>query len=408
MKLLNACERRQMTQDPPVVAPQSWDRPQDGAGPSWLRDRNERLVLSTVRDNGPIASAEIARMTSLSAQTASVITRSLEADGLLLRGAPQRGKVGKPSVPVTLNPSGALAYGLRIGRRGAALVLMDIVGGVRAQRTITYPYPTPELVHAFMKAGVEEITGQIDAATARSIIGIGVAAPFELWNWLDVVGAPKEEMLRWQEYDFPTAFATFTPLPVIVANDATMACNGEFVFGVGAELQEFLYFYIGAFIGGGLVMNGAVHFGRNGNAGAFGSILVGDASSHGQQLIHNASIFTLEAELQAVFKRPFSLWGQSEDWNSHPEIVRNWCARTAKAMARAIVSAVAVVDIQTVVVDGGMPEPIKATIVEMITEALARTESEGIVLPSVLAGKLGISAGALGAAYQPIKTAHFL
>lgn len=69
-----------------------------GIGPSRLRDHNERVVLATVRDHGPIASAEIARNTRLSAQTASVITRSLEADGLLLRGTPQRGRVGKPSV----------------------------------------------------------------------------------------------------------------------------------------------------------------------------------------------------------------------------------------------------------------------------------------------------------------------
>ncbi len=65
--------------------------------------RPERaLVLSLVRQNGSLAKTEIARMTRLSAQTVSVIMRELEDEGLLLRQAPMRGKVGQ-----LLHPDGA-------------------------------------------------------------------------------------------------------------------------------------------------------------------------------------------------------------------------------------------------------------------------------------------------------------
>ena len=94
----------------------------DGATPMGVRDHNERLVLSTVQRLGPMASADIARCTRLSAQTVSVITRSLEADGLLMKGEPVRGKVGKPLTPMCLNSSGVYSYGLRIGRRSAELI----------------------------------------------------------------------------------------------------------------------------------------------------------------------------------------------------------------------------------------------------------------------------------------------
>ena len=79
--------------------------------------RNERLVLSLLRRRGALARAEIARVTGLSAQTVSVITRKLEDEGLLLRQQPVRGKVGQPSVPMSLNPDGALFFGLKVGRR---------------------------------------------------------------------------------------------------------------------------------------------------------------------------------------------------------------------------------------------------------------------------------------------------
>jgi hypothetical protein len=69
-----------------------------GSNQSGMRAYNERLVLSLVRRHGALAKMEIARMTGLSAQTVSVIMRALEADRLLLRGAPVRGRVGTDGV----------------------------------------------------------------------------------------------------------------------------------------------------------------------------------------------------------------------------------------------------------------------------------------------------------------------
>ena len=73
-----------------------------GGGANQLRVRayNERLVLSLVRRNVGLSKADIARLSGLSAQTVSVIMRALEKDGLLKRGDPVRGKVGKPSIPM--------------------------------------------------------------------------------------------------------------------------------------------------------------------------------------------------------------------------------------------------------------------------------------------------------------------
>ena len=65
-----------------------------GSNQSGMRAHNERLVLSILRRLGPMAKADIARMTGLSAQTVSVIMRALETDGLLAKGEPVRGRVG--------------------------------------------------------------------------------------------------------------------------------------------------------------------------------------------------------------------------------------------------------------------------------------------------------------------------
>src|SRR5258707_14934391 len=67
-----------------------------GSTQTGVRLYNERLLLSLIRRHGSLPKAEIARLTGLSAQTVSVIIRQLEADGLLVREKPQRGKVGQP------------------------------------------------------------------------------------------------------------------------------------------------------------------------------------------------------------------------------------------------------------------------------------------------------------------------
>ncbi|MEZ5799698.1 MAG: winged helix-turn-helix transcriptional regulator [Nitratireductor sp.] len=86
-----------------------------GSNQSGMRAYNERLVLTLVRRHGSLAKTDIARMTGLSAQTVSVIMRQLEADELLLRGEPMRGRVGQPSVPLSLNPEGAFFSASRSG-----------------------------------------------------------------------------------------------------------------------------------------------------------------------------------------------------------------------------------------------------------------------------------------------------
>jgi len=61
-----------------------------GVNQSGVRDYNERLLLSMIQRLGPMPGSDMARQSNLSAQTVSVILRSLEADGLLIKGAPQR------------------------------------------------------------------------------------------------------------------------------------------------------------------------------------------------------------------------------------------------------------------------------------------------------------------------------
>lgn len=169
-----------------------------GTTQTGVRLYNERLALSLVRLHGTLPKAEIARLTGLSAQTVSVIVRQLESDGLLKRRKPQRGKVGQPLVPFELNPEGAFSIGLKVGRRSGDLVLLDLAGKVRNRIHRPYSFPSPSELLSFAKSGVEELISGLAPAQALRITGLGIAAPFELWNWAEEVGAPADVLAAWR------------------------------------------------------------------------------------------------------------------------------------------------------------------------------------------------------------------
>src|SRR6185295_12238724 len=99
-----------------------------GSSQGGLAQYNERVVLQAIRLHGPLPGAEIARLTQLTAQTISLISKRLLEDGLLKKGVPQRGKVGQPSVPLSLDPDGAYAIGVKVGRRSLDVLLVDFTG----------------------------------------------------------------------------------------------------------------------------------------------------------------------------------------------------------------------------------------------------------------------------------------
>jgi predicted NBD/HSP70 family sugar kinase len=382
--------------------------PAGGVTQSGLRDHNERLVLSLIHRHGSLPAADIARRAGLSAQTISIILRALEKDGLLARGDPIRGKVGKPSVPMALNPDGILSAGLNVGRRSSDLVLIDVAGTVRAHIKRTYPYPTPEAVIAFLAEGFSALGRMLATGQMARLAGLGIAAPFELWNWLDVVNAPKDDMLAWRDFDLAAECARVSALPVVMQNDATAACTAEHVFGRGREFSDYAYFFIGSFVGGGIVLNDAVHAGRSGNAGAFGSLLVPDGRGGARQLLKTASIYLLERQLEAAGHNPATIWDQACDWSDFGPPLESWIAATATNLAVAAVSVSAVIDFERVLIDVNAPPPIRRRIVDAVQAQVTRLDTQGIDRPVVIEASVGRNARAIGAAALPILERYFL
>ena len=377
-----------------------------GSSQSGIRLYNERLVLSLIRRHGSLPKAEIARLTGLSAQTASVIVTQLEADGLLVKQDRQRGRVGQPSVPFALNPRGALAVGLKIGRRSSDLVLVDFGGAVRHRIHTTHAYPLPRELMRFVRDGIAEIGGTLSPAEAARVAGFGIATPFELWSWESEVGAPASAMQAWRTFETEREIAAVSPWPVRICNDGTAACAAECLFGRSDGLHDFLYVFIGSFVGGGVVLNGSVVQGRSGNAGAIGSMPIARLDAGGRlaadQLIRRASLYVLEGRLADAGIDPSLLWASTDEWPNFGAPFDDWLATASDGIAVLAAAACSIIEFEAIVIDGAFPVEIRKRVVEATKSALTRIDWQGLSPVEIKEGTIGAQARAVGGAALPI------
>jgi len=381
-----------------------------GSNQSGVRAYNERLVLSIIRQAGPLPKAAIARLTGLSAQTVSVIMRALESDGLLAKGTPLRGKVGQPSVPMGLAADGAYFLGLKVGRRGTELLLSDFLGEVRAHHRKSHEHLTPDSAVAFANETIRAFLAEMPAERVERVAGLGIALPFRMWDWVDPANPATASLAQWRTRDIAAEIGAAWDFPVYLCNDASAACGAELVFGASGGAsggvedrpRDFLYVYIGYFVGGGLVLDDMLYTGKSGNAAALGSVPIVTQAGERGQLVDVASLVTLEEMLRAAGHESARIWERQGDWAADGAVLEAWLDQAAHGLAQAIVASTCLIDLTSVRIDGSVPQEVRAALVARTRKALAALTVPGIERPRVAEGAIGFDAKALGAASLPL------
>ncbi|MEM9012772.1 MAG: ROK family transcriptional regulator [Pseudomonadota bacterium] len=378
-----------------------------GGDSTGLRAYNARLIVDAVRQAGALSKAEIARATGLSGQGASVIVNALIAEGVLEKRPKVRGQIGQPSTPIALKKRGATAIGVKIGRRSLEVLCLDLTGEVLESRVERYAAPLPGPTLSAARTLTEEVLERLGPAGRTRLAGIGIAMPDDLHAWSEELDLPATALADWREADPAALLAELTEAPVTRYNDATAACAAEILAGVSITRQSALYFYIGTFVGGGVVIGGRLYRGARQTAGALGSFPIDGMAPDGRpaQLIHAASAIDLERALSAAgLDAAAMITGQADDAAraSAEPVFAAWCARAAPALARAIVGAISVVDFETVVIDGVLNPRWRRALRHAVAEEIRRQNLAGLTLPELATGSVGAQARVLGAALLPL------
>jgi len=377
-----------------------------GSNHVGMRQFNERVVLQAIRLHGALPKAEIARLTHLTAQTVQIIIARLEADGLVVKQAPVRGKVGQPSVPMALNADGAFSIGVKIGRRSLDVLLVDFAAQVRERLSLNYDFPDPDTLFDEIRERMQALRHSLGPHGEDRLHGIGVAAPLSLEGWQPLLGVKPAQSRKWAGVDIGARVRAMTELPVESVKDTAAACVAELVAGRGRSIRSFLYVFVDTFVGGGLVIDSHLRSGVNGNAGAVGSLPLGLVKSSSnaapQQLLSVASLYRLEAMYRDAKLDPSAAGDARAMQAPWLHITRQWLNESATAIALAVNSAACLLDLDGVIVDGSFSRELLNELTVQLDAALDRYSWEGVSRPLMLPGTIGSDARAIGGALLPL------
>jgi glucokinase len=249
--------------------------PGSAGGTSLARRLNERLVLESIFEHGPMSRVAVARLTGLSKPTVSSIVDGLVDAGLVQQQGRTSGGIGRTAALYEVDGRVGNVVAIDLGGTKITGALADLYGNVRAERTeATNTESTKALIDQLsdlahllahesgvrwsaVRAIAVGVPGTVDPETG----GINLA-----YNIPDLSKLSLADELR----------RLGKNLVVVVENDVNAAAVGERWQGWANDCDNFAFIAIGTGIGAGLVVNGQLCRGMGGAAGEIGYLPFGD------------------------------------------------------------------------------------------------------------------------------------
>ena len=129
----------------------------------------------------------------------------------------------------------------------------------------------PAGVFGRIVSGVDAVMSEAGVGPAE-IRGMGLGIPGQIvLGTATVKFAPN---LDWRDVDLRPLVPAGWTWPLLVENDVRMGTYGEFAFGAAKGARHVLGVFVGTGVGGGLILNGDLHTGFNGNGGEIGHTIV--------------------------------------------------------------------------------------------------------------------------------------
>lgn len=371
-----------------------------GKNPERSRDHNRRVVLDVVRRHGSLGRMHIARLTHLTAQAIANIVDELVSENLLMQTGRLRSGRGQPPIQFAVNPDGAMTMGIEVASDHMVSTVLDLAGQPRSRRIMPVSDTSPGQVAAYLRAELKAVRAKFSSR----LLGIGVVmpGPFEIEGMTSV---GPTTLPGWADIDAAALLSKACGEPVAVENDATAAAVGERLFGAGHSISSFCMIYFGAGVGLGMIQDGTPFRGAFGNAGEIGHVVVvphGKACPCGQHgcLERYASLHALREKLMDASITEYDLVSLHAE--RHP-VLLEWMGETATYLAPMIAMIENIVDPETVILGGTLPDAIiDELIARMGPLPISVASRRARALPRVLRGQTGQYTAALGAAALPL------
>lgn len=236
-----------------------------------VKQLNSAAVYRLIDQHGPISRIQIAEQSQLAPASVTKITRQLIERGLIKEVDQQASTGGRRAISIIAETRNFNAIGVRLGRYDATLTLYDLSSKTLEEEHFPLPERTQEtLEHALLNiiaTFIENCQRKIRELIAISVILPGLVDPesgvirymphIAVENW-GLVGALEKRF----------------NVTCFVGHDIRSLALAEHYFGASQDCEDSILVRVHRGTGAGIISNGRIFIGRNGNVGEIGHIQV--------------------------------------------------------------------------------------------------------------------------------------
>jgi N-acetylglucosamine repressor len=315
------------------------------------RAHNERLVVRTVYDLGPISRADVARQTGLTRTTVSDVVTGLLDDGVVREIGRGPSSGGKAPILLEVDEDARLVIGLDLGEEHFAGSLVNLRGEIR--RSVELPVAGRDGDDAVQLVFL--LLDELLDGIAAPLLGIGVGTPGLVDSGTGTIR--RAVNLDWRDLPLGTIVADRYGVPVNIANDSQAAALAEYTFAGGDRVPNLIAIRVGRGIGAGLILRGALFQGDGSGAGEIGHTVVDDDGTlcrcgRTGCLETVAGMGSIQMQAAAATGRPTDL----DDIRSAAESGETWAMAivdaAGAALGRSIAGLIGALDVQRIVLLG--------------------------------------------------------
>ncbi len=319
------------------------------------RVHNERLVVRTLYDLGPISRAEVARLTGLTRTTVSDVVSTLLDDGVVREIGRGPSSGGKAPILLQVDDDARLVVGLDLGEEHFAGSLVNLRGEIR--RTVELAVDGRDGDAAL--ALVFDLLDQLLDGSAAPLLGIGIGTPGLVDSRTGTIR--RAVNLDWRDLPLGEIVGERYDVPVNVANDSQAAALAEYTYAGGDRVPNLIAIRVGRGVGAGLILRGALFQGDGSGAGEIGHVVVepdGDLCRCGRTgcLETVAGMRAIEARATAATGRPTDLAAVKAAVEAGEAWARAIADDAGAVLGRAIAGLIGALDVQRIVLLGPVTE----------------------------------------------------
>jgi predicted NBD/HSP70 family sugar kinase len=364
-----------------------------------LPSESESRILGHVLRQHGATQPEIVKATALSQQTVSRLVNDLVARNALHLGHRRSsGRRGQPRIEIEVAPGHAYSLGVALMTDAMSVLLMDFAGNVVAYDYLAMPVMSRKAVFARLSDVTDRFL-ENNAVTKDSLAGVGIGISGYCLDGKSRYNPPRA-LDDWAMVQIDALFSEALGLPAWVENDGNAAAIGESFLGAGRVYQNFVYLFIAAGIGGGVISNHELSRGVHGNGGEIGLVLP-------RNMFQEPNLETL---LQSVRRHGVELNGIAE-MLAHFDVtwpgVDEWVEWARDPLSLIASSIAALLDPEAIVLGGRLPSALAQKIIPAIELYDDARRSEPRPLPKLMISETQVDACAIGAAMMPLERQFF-